>query len=353
MNSILALRDAVMFTQYEGGERAMKEKFLPDINRLAASAMSADDFHVRGAYICNTARDYYYSRFSVDALNEVADMIRGRPVLIGHQHDSVPVGRFFNASVVYEQRGREPRRDNNWVKAHFYIPADDEGNRLVRRIDAGIYKEVSLGWRCAGADCSICGNPINDRNACQHVPGEVYDEGFCEYVFNGITSVLEGSLVYAGGQKDTSTFNPERADFREPGERLLRSMSIDEFLGQRQIDYRTIPGAKGFSLQAEEYAVSRKRQLRTSIAAVECHKERFDDRASAARWTRGHDFRADKFTETVDAYRFTQFNPKGDEPRREVKLDDSVRAVVIDQKPVQRSEESATRSLEALFTGGE
>jgi len=352
MNSILTLRDAITFTGQETSERAVKEKHLSAVNRYANRNMGLDDFHIRGMYICNTARDYYYSRFTLDALSEVADMIRGRPVMIGHRHDDVPVGRFFDAEVKYEQRGREPRRDNNWVKAYFYVPADDEGNALVRRIDAGIYKEVSLGWRCAGADCSICGNPINDRNACQHVPGEIYDQGFCEYLFNGITSVQEGSLVYSGGQKDTSTFNPERMDWREPGERVLRSMSLDAWLGQRVIESRHIPGVKVASLMSEEYEIARTRQLRSSVAMVDCHKDRFDDRNSAARWVRGHDFRADKFVEQMDSFRFVQFNAAGGEKAREVKLDDSVTAQVIEAKPPQRSAESGERSLEAMFSGG-
>jgi hypothetical protein len=303
MKSFLSVREALMIQRPLSSENAVKDHFLAAIHTHAGTRdLSAEDIHVRGMYLCNSKRDHYYSRFSLSALDEIAELIPGRPVMTGHNYHTLPVGRFFNARRVYRPELGEPKNDSYWLEAHFYVPRDAEGDALVRRIDQGIYREVSIGWRCVEGACALCGNSITDRDRCGHVPGEVYEDGICEYEFNGITAVLEGSLVFAGGQKDTSLFNPDAVA-------EAASMSAEQFAQRADLDASKLPTMKrAFVSQVPEISSgANMRQLRDSIQSIVMHKERFRDRTAAARWVREHEFRADKATESDDSFRFVQF----------------------------------------------
>lgn len=279
------------------GERAVKDKFLPVIRDIARnSQLVTDDFHARGTLLCNSARDSYYSRFSLSALDEIAELLPGRPVGVGHRHDKLPVATYFSAKRVFIPDGRSPRRDNYWVEALYYFPRDPEGDAMAKRIDMGIYRETSVGWRCLGANCSLCGNDI-DGPDCDHIPGELYRDGLAEYEFSGVTNVLEGSLVMAGGQKNTSTFNPERGH-------NVEDMHLASIFGGAYIA-RDFPYMKQRSINAKG-GDERSPRLRRNVASLVCSRERFESIREAAAFVRYHEWRADKHTETDMDFRFTQ-----------------------------------------------
>lgn len=327
-------------------ERSLKEKHLPTVQALAATGVGADDFHLRGMYLCNSARDYYYSRFTVGALDEIAGMLVGRPVMVGHNYGTLPVGRFVTGKRI-EREGRAPKRDRWWVEGLFYLPRDAEGDAIAKRIDQGIYREVSIGWRCLDATCNICRNDIRDRDRCEHIPGELYDQGLCEYQFSGITAVLEGSLVFAGGQKDTSTFTPagERgATWQEwAAAPQLRDSDLPAFKRSAVLDAEGILDAATRSHRQEE-------RQRTSVQSVVCSKSRFGSEAEAARWARDHDFRADKVDATDDSFRFRQFEPTRckDDSFRTIEMDEGVKAVICKKA---NSGEGRCMSVEQFLKG--
>ena len=304
-------------------ERALKDTLLPVVQSLAAAKVSPDDFHLRGMYLCNSARDFYYSRFTDGALDEIAELLAGRPVMVGHDYGTLPVGRFVSGEKVERRIGKAPKRDSQWVKGLFYVPRDEQGDAVVRRIDTGIYREVSIGWRCIDATCSVCKNDIRDRERCEHWPGEVYEKaGICEYGFSGITAVLEGSLVFAGGQKDTSTFVPS-------GEAASRAADAAGFISWDHMgDYCR---ARDLALGRAPQSGSRQR---SRIVTIACERKRFDTRGEAARWVRDHDFRADRAVEQADSFQFIQ--RKG-APGESIRLDDGVTAFLVEADGAARS----------------
>jgi len=207
---------------------------------------------------------------------------------------------------------------------------------IARSAAATLADQAAIVRRCAGATCSICGNEIMDRANCEHVPGELYDEGLCEFAFSGITNVLEASLVFAGGQKGTQTFIP--------AERGLGAVElIDE------------PGFSRWDLIAEQKRVlaqpaARALQKRTTVQSVICARSRFDSASEAAAWVRDHDFRADKTDEGGDVFRFRQFDPGdcGDGSFRTIDIDAGVTAVICKKKERER-----VLSLEELLAKAE
>jgi hypothetical protein len=352
-------------------DRAVKEKHLDAIQQFAQREVLPDDIEVRGMYLTNTQRDFYYSRFTREALEEQAELIPGAPVMRGHQYTgAVPDARFFAARVVRIEDPSLPKRDQYWTECLYYIPKDDAGEDYVRRVDLGIYREVSIGFRLAAAPCSVCKQNIW---ACPHIPGEIYEKhGICEWGMEGITSVLEGSQVFRGGQKDTSNFIPDgygEAKLRSafvPGTddldgRLLRTVklangdctpktsrssyrSFEEFFrsqeGKRALGFGVLVGQRG---------------ERQNTQAVVCARTRFSDPKRAARWVRDHDFRADKRNDSDQSFTFEQFPEAAAESGtfRNIGIDDGVTARVCRIKQAESSElgravDSKTSSAESF-----
>lgn len=356
MKSYAAMREGEAITRIVEPEEI--EKFLPAIRLYSGKRdMNADDVHVRGMWLCNSQPDHYYSRFTLPALDEIAELLPGRPLMRGHRYDQLPVGRFFAASR--EHRGfvamngdRVPKDQNYWVKGLFYVPRDAEGDAVVRRIDQGVYREASLGWRCLGADCDLCDSPINDRNQCPHIPGELYDGGICNFRFSAVTSVLEASLVFAGGQKGTSMFEPGNQAQRTDGMSLVGKglqMTLEEFMGGYDLPSPWVGDLKrGFVNQVPEM-VEATRQLRGEVQMVKCSRERFEDRAAAARWVRDHEFRADQFAEIGDAFCFRQYELEKDASTSMRDIEPHVVAVMSKRGQRRQSSEPEAGSLESLF----
>lgn len=353
--NILTLREAQLIALEPDDQKRLAAQHLSVINKVANANLSADEVLVMGMYLCNTARDYYYSRFSRAALGEVVELVPGRPVQASHTYAlgvlGLPMARYFDAEVVQLQHRGWTKRDSNWAKCLYYTANDEEGQRIYRRVRTGVWKEVSIGWRCADATCSICNESIM---SCGHVPGEVYERGgICEYEFNGITAVLEGSFVFAGGQKDTSTF--------VPGERGRPVVSADGLRWSEMAPYKRALAdyARGAHLNryARPLGADESRSvdailraepgMRSTLFAIECSKERFADADDAKRWVRDHDFRADRMEESDVGLRFVQFNaaPSGDMVVKTVRVDDGVHGLYL--KPKSKRDEG--RSVEDIL----
>lgn len=339
-------------------ERGVKDKHLALIQSLAEREVSADEVAVRGMLLCNSQRDYYYSRFSRRALDEVAEMLPGAPVMVGHDYSRVPIGRFFDARVVRIEDPSLPKRDQFWVEGLYYAPRDDEGDAFIRRVDLGVWKEVSIGFRLSRAPCSVCHRPIW---SCEHIPGDIYPKaGICEWGMEGITAVLEGSQVFRGGQKDTAQFIPDGYG-PDPGAKY-RSAFLPEtgdFDGRSIVAVKRANAVRADSVEAwlRSEAGARamgfgalfgRRGERSNTQAVRCGKSRFGTATRAARWVRDHDFAADERAETDSEFVFAQFAESLGEPGsfRNITLDDAVVASVCRVRPPEETADAGGRSAE-------
>ena len=332
-------------------EQRAKAEYLQQIKQFASKAdLTPEDVHVRGMRIVNSKRDYYYSRFTLGALNEVAELMPGAPVMIGHDYRNMPIGTFFAAHRVFRPaKLREPRKDSYWVEALFYVPNDEEGNNIIRRIDLGTWREVSLGWRFTSANCGICGEAIRD---CPHLPGEIYEEGIADFEMSGIVDVLEGSMVFRGGQKGTHLFNPGQ-----------RALSVCETEYPNLTSSATIFRNKYEKRAGGMFGPPPKPGLRSSVQCVVASRLRFDTPAEAAKWVREHSFRADTMGNDGEGYRFEQFKLSENQELKRIKLEDGIFALVtknsskdteraLPEGDVQsRSEDSATADSDDWFLG--
>lgn len=172
------------------------EKINRNIN--PPTPVTAEMVEIRAMYVVNDRVNSFGGRFPADEHCRLVELLIDSPVLVGHRKDKLPVARTFHATACTENGER-------WVKAYFYWLKTAEGAESLREnIDAGIYKECSIGFTFVLAECSICGRDIR---LCDHEPFQTYTVGgheqTCHFMYRKIERVLESSLVYRGATPNT------------------------------------------------------------------------------------------------------------------------------------------------------
>ncbi len=213
---------------------------LAAIRRLALEDLRPEDLYVRWAVVCNDQLDRDHERFSPDVLQGFARTLPGKALLVGHQHQSAPEGRFFEAWL--EQAG-----DATNLLAGFYIVKTQQNEHLRRQIDGGVYKYVSVGFTCEDLLCDLCGKSIRGPE-CPHIPGRSYDGKTCTATWHGSAEAAEGSIVYLGSQRGAeivkaagarpTTDDPPGGEGRDALTRL--KVKVAELEGLLELTERTL-----------------------------------------------------------------------------------------------------------------
>ncbi len=198
---------------------------IPLINQRISppSPLTEADIFIRAMFILSDQTNAYGGRFPSNEHPRLAELLVDSPVLVGHRRDLLPIGRTFHAACV-TQDGR------NWVKSYFYWLKSAEGAETLRdNIDAGIYKECSIGFVYGLPECSICGKDIR---VCPHEPMQSYavngEPTDCHFNYRQIDRVLETSLVYRGAIPDTSITRDLAITKVSSSDEPLRIDSLDD-----------------------------------------------------------------------------------------------------------------------------
>jgi hypothetical protein len=198
-------------------ETTATDAHLALINRLIPEGFpraTAEDVHVRSALACNDQVDYYHTRFTLEALQQIVALVNDSPVGINlmrnhneYGSDDLPIGRLFYAEMVNVD-------GVNWVRVWFYWErGTEDGDEMARKIALAIWREVSISWWMNSFVNSIDGKPLNDSQYPLNCPGEKTESGQVVIgVMSGIEEINELSIVSRGGQKNTSIMPARAAD---------------------------------------------------------------------------------------------------------------------------------------------
>ena len=156
--------------------------------------LKEDDVYVRRCRLAGEVVDSHGGCFRREDLPKLLKLTWGAPTLIGHNRQTIGVGRFFGGRI-------EDYQGHHYIVPKFYwLKAHSAAEDLRVNIDGGIYNEASIAFTFRTPTCSICGGDIR---RCDHWPGEEYDSKRCFFYYDGIEQVMEGSIVYRGATPGT------------------------------------------------------------------------------------------------------------------------------------------------------
>lgn len=146
--------------------------------------VSAADLYFFPGIISNQIIDSYATKMALSSLrNYAADASSGVGMQNSHRSREMSIGRLFNGVLEEDNTkldGSFPR-----VYADFYtlrdlqLTPDFNTNHLIRAIEAGIVKDLSIGFKEGVGyreTCSICGNSYWSYE-CRHIAGSEYEVG--------------------------------------------------------------------------------------------------------------------------------------------------------------------------------
>lgn len=172
------------------------------LNNPPPTMLNAGDVLIRKCRLAGSLLDSYKGKFRESFLPELLQMVNGIPLLVGHQKNSAPIGRFFGGSIIKENIHLSDRLEQaSFIEPFFYWPEGISYSRDLRiLIDAGIYNEASLSFVYNRPSCSFCGKDIR---GCPHAKNLWSDDPEYFFYYDDVKTVLEGSIVFRGAEPGT------------------------------------------------------------------------------------------------------------------------------------------------------
>ncbi|MBQ5320044.1 MAG: hypothetical protein J6K17_13195 [Oscillospiraceae bacterium] len=179
----------------------MDEKnLLEQLNKFTRREHTADEVYIFPVTLCDNEIDRDNERFSREALDKLAEKFIGVTGIFDHNPKGEnQTARIFMTEVVEEDKTNSIGEKYAYLKGYAYMVRTDSNADLIREIDGGIKKEVSVSCSAEKQICSVCGA---DRRVkpCRHVKGRKYDGKRCFITLDDISDAYEWSFVAVPAQ---------------------------------------------------------------------------------------------------------------------------------------------------------
>lgn len=190
---------------------APEQSDLEKIRQFTRKEFSEEELFTFTVNLCNNDVDRDFEKFSVSALNELAEQFIGKTGIKDHSMKSEnQTARVFDTAVEkIDGRKTADGEDYYVLRAKAYMVRTDENRSLITEIEAGIKKEVSVSCSMGKTVCSICGKDMK-RGGCNHILGKAYDKKQCFGILTDALDAYEWSFVAVPAQREagvTKSFN--------------------------------------------------------------------------------------------------------------------------------------------------
>lgn len=198
---------------------------LEKLNRFTRREHQAEEVYLFDVILCDNDIDRDLECFSEAALGELRRLFVGKTGIFDHDlRSGGQTARIYDTVLAADpQRRTRDGRPYLALKAQAYMIRTASNADLIREIEGGIKKEVSISCSAGRRTCSICGA---DRSAqtCSHVPGRVYGGKLCCTVLDQISDAYEWSFVAVPAQVNagvTKHYTGGREDAMDNEQKLL------------------------------------------------------------------------------------------------------------------------------------
>ena len=179
------------------------EEALALISQFARKTPDAESIYTFSVILCDNEIDRDNERFSVESLETLRKMFVGVTGIFDHSmKSSDQTARVYKTELVRDgSKTTLAGEAYTCLKAWCYMLRTDKNEELIREIDCGIKKEVSISCSVDSKICSICGNDIRSRDCC-HTVGEKINGKACHLILANPTDAYEWSFVAVPAQRN-------------------------------------------------------------------------------------------------------------------------------------------------------
>lgn len=212
---------------------------LEQINQYALRELKPEEVFCFSVVMCDDRIDRAMERFTPVALQKLAKLFVGRPLISDHHWSSKEQkGRVYSAEVA-----KTPEGISQLIGKVYMIRAGNDD--VISAIEAGILKEVSVGFACKPPVCSVCGEPFeysydSMRMECKngHIKGNRTEIG--DLIVGEIrepTDAYELSLVAVPAQPGAGIVAAAgKGLFSSPEENAMRKAAYEAAVGRKISD---------------------------------------------------------------------------------------------------------------------
>lgn len=150
------------------------------INKHTRRELTVDEVYIYPIVLCDNEGDRDHEYFTKKDLEALASLFIGKTFIQDHSWKSGNQhSRIFKTEVVkvpdrkVESKTKIQGQPYYQLKAWAYTIKKGHEN-LIEDIEAGILKEISVGFSISDLECDICGNSFYDGANCSHWPGRSY-----------------------------------------------------------------------------------------------------------------------------------------------------------------------------------
>lgn len=178
------------------------EMLLEQLNAFTRRNHTLDEVYLFDLILCDNEIDRDGDCFSDAALAELQKRFVGVTGIFDHNPKSAnQTARIFRTELRTEpERLTKAGKPYRCLAANAYMVRTAGNADLIREIDAGIKKEVSISCAVGARVCSVCGKN-HLHKPCSHIKGRTYGGTLCYTTLDQVTDVYEWSFVAVPAQR--------------------------------------------------------------------------------------------------------------------------------------------------------
>lgn len=195
------------------------------INEHTLKSLTKDDVFCFSVILCDNDIDRDFERFDENSLKTLEKLFVGKTGILNHSMKSEDQNsRTYKTQVLVDNsRQTVDGKPYTYLKAWCYTVRSEKNESLIRDIESGIKKEVSISCASDSRNCSVCG-----ETHCNHIAGRKYNGERCYKTITGITDAYEWSFVAVPAQRNagvTKSYKKEKTM-----ENILKSIKEEKSL---------------------------------------------------------------------------------------------------------------------------
>ena len=178
-------------------KQAVSQEELAAINGYTMRELGAEEVFTFRLAACDNQIDRDNEKFSDAALEGLAALYPGKPVLLDHTWSAeTQCARVYGAAVENDPARAGVRR----LMLRCFVPRLDSTKAHIEAIETGLKRECSVGCAVKRRLCGLCGKDY--WTECLHIKGQEYDGQMCYVVLDGAADAYEVSFVAVPAQRE-------------------------------------------------------------------------------------------------------------------------------------------------------